>query len=76
MGGGLAAAYLTVKVLRVVFLQDMDAIPPVHPIKVVPKSASGAGRPGAICKGAWTFHNLLEESNLIYLVEVFVLAYR
>ena len=42
--GDLSVACLTVRVRCGVFLQDLDAILPVHPMKVVPKSSSGVGQ--------------------------------
>ena len=41
--GDLADRYLAVQVRCGEILQDMDAIPLVHPVKVVPPSAYGAG---------------------------------
>ena len=63
----MAAAYLTVRVQSRVFLQDMDAIPPFNMMKVVTKPASGAGQPGAPCKGSLSFANFPGKYDLIDL---------
>ena len=72
--GYLAAVILTVRVRSGVILQDMDAITPVHLVKVVPKSTYGAGQTGAPLKEALSFANIPGEAELIELGEVFLLS--
>ena len=43
--GYLAATPLAVWVWRGMLVQDLDAVPKAHPIEMVPRYASGAGRP-------------------------------
>ena len=50
--GELSYTSITVRIQHGMLLQNMDDIPPVYHIKVVPKSASGVGLPGAPLKGA------------------------
>ena len=49
--GDLAVAPLTVLVRRDVLLQNLDAIPQVHPVKVVTQFVSCEGQPWAPWKG-------------------------
>ena len=55
-------------------LQDMAAIPPVHPIKMFPRSASGIGRPWAPWEGVMALSSGIGESDLIYLGGVLMLS--
>ena len=59
-----------------ILLEDMDALPPVHPIKMVPQYTSGTGRPWAPCEGALALSNCLGESDLIYLGELILLNHQ
>ena len=54
-------------------LRDLYTVPPVHPVKAVPQSASGVGQPWAPSKVALTFGSVLGESDLIYLREMIML---
>ena len=74
--GELASKSLTVRLRCGVSLRDLDDIPPVRLMKVVPKYDSGARLPGSPRKGILAFANSHGEDDIIYLVEVFVLAYR
>ena len=73
--GYLVAASLIVRVQHGVLLQYLYDIPPVYPIKVVTNSASDVVQPGAPWKRSFTFSNFHGEDDLIYLEEVFMLAY-
>ena len=71
----MAATSIEIWVWSGVLLQDLDAVPPVHLIDMVPQSVSGAGQPYALCEGARALASGLREDYLIYLREVLVLAH-
>ena len=65
--GDLAATPLLVRLWRGVILQGLVAVPLVHPVEVVPQSASGVGRHWAPWKMELLFFSVLGGDDLIYL---------
>ena len=59
------ASHLAVWIWSGLLLQDIDAIPPVHPVKVVPQYASGTGQPLAPLKLVLTLLSVPGEVELI-----------
>ena len=63
-------------ILHGVILQDMDAVPPVCPVEMVPQPASGVGLPWETWEVSLTIDSGLGEDDFIYLGEVLIFAYR
>ena len=74
--GDLVVASLTLRSRCGLLLHDMDYLPPVYPMKVIPKYASSVRQHGAPWKGALIFSNVSREYGLIYLGYLFLLSYQ
>ena len=61
------------QVQREVLLQDLCAVLPVHPVKVVPHYDSGVGRPWSEWKGVLIFVSIPGEVDLIDLREMLII---
>ena len=65
--GGLVTAPLPVQVQRGVLLQDIDVVPQIHAVEVVPQSNYVAGRPWEPWKWVLKFVSVLGEAKPIDL---------